>query len=54
MKKITVNGIIMWESSEGERYLELDKKPDTEGFHKITVNGKVMWESSEGERVLEP
>jgi hypothetical protein len=53
MKKIDVNGRIMWESCDGERYLNPEEKPkDLYGFNKITVDGKVMWESSEGERVF--
>lgn len=53
-KKVTINGKIMWENSNGERLKEPDKKPNTYGWHKVEVEGKVMWENNDGERVLEP
>ena len=50
--KIDVDGYIMWESNEGERLKQPDKKPkDFYGWHKVNVEGKIMWESPEGERV---
>ena len=50
MEKIDVNGVIMWESCEGERRKLPDKKPDKYGWQKVEVDGKVMWQSPEGER----
>jgi len=52
-RKINVNGKIMYETSEGERFINPDiekKDRDLYGWHKIHINGKVMWGSPEGER----
>ncbi len=48
--KTDVNGVVMYEASDGQRLKEPDKKPDKCGWTKIDVDGKVMWESPEGER----
>jgi hypothetical protein len=53
-EKIVVNGRVLWESPNGERRSEPDKKPDTYGFEKITVDGQIMWEGPSGEREIEP
>lgn len=56
MNKINVEGKIMWETCEGERFRNPNtanipsEKRDKYGWHKINVDGKVMWESPEGER----
>ena len=53
MKKVTVNGKVMWEESNGERLKNPDEKPsdlDMYGWKKVTVDGLVMWESPDGER----
>jgi len=51
MDKITIDGRVMWQSSEGERLKVPNEKPDTYGWHRVTVEGVEMWESPEGERV---
>ena len=53
MRKIHINGKTMWESVDGERFMNPDEKPkDKFGWRKIHVEGKVMWESPQGERTF--
>ena len=53
MRKTEVNGKIMWESVNGERFLDAGEKPKDLGvLRKIEVDGKIMWESRNGERVF--
>lgn len=53
MKKINVEGKVMWESCDGERLRLPEERPkDLYGFRKVTVEGKVMWEGRNGERVF--
>ena len=50
MFKTDVEGKVMWQNSNGERFKNPDEKSDMYGWKKTDVNGKVMWESPDGER----
>jgi hypothetical protein len=50
-KKTDVNGRVMWEDSDGQRFSSPDDtERDMYGWTKVDVNGRMMWESPEGER----